>query len=345
MARRNVTIKDIAKILNISVSTVSRALRDTYDVNQETKKKVLALATELNYKPNFNATGLAKGSTHNLGVILPFITNYYFSTVITGIQEVAYNNGYNIILFVTNDSPEREFDIIENLSISSMDGLLVAISSDSDSCEHFQEMILEGIPIVFFDRVASEIETSKVMQDDYNGAFEAVEHLISNGYSRIAHIAGPKGLSFTGARLRGYTDALNKHNITVNEDWIIYSGFSQDFGQADCIQLLELDQKPDAIFAVNDRKAIGAMIELKNRGIKVGEEFGVIGFTNDPMSTIISPSLSTVAEPAFEIGKMSCELLLQHITKKKYFHPQEVILPGKLISRESSRRSPNYQLL
>lgn len=337
MARHYVTIKDIAKILNISVSTVSRALRDTYDVNQETKEKVLALAAELNYKPNFNATGLAKGSTHNLGVILPFITNYYFSTVITGIQEVAYNNGYNIILFVTNDSPEREFDIIENLSVSSLDGLLVSISSDSDSCDHFQEIIDEGIPIVFFDRVASEIETSKVMQDDYNGAFEAVEHLILNGYTRIAHIAGPRGLSFTEARLKGYKEALGKHHIAVNEDWIIYSGFSQDFGESDTIQLMELEQKPDAIFAVNDRKAVGAMIELKKRGIKVGKEFGVIGFTNDPMSTIISPSLSTIAEPAFEIGKLSCELLIKHITKK-FFHPEEIILPGKLISRESSMR-------
>lgn len=337
MARHYVTIKDIAKILNISVSTVSRALRDTYDVNQETKEKVLALATELNYKPNFNATGLAKGSTHNLGIILPFITNYYFSTVITGIQEVAYNNGYNIILFVTNDSPERELAIIENLSVSSLDGLLVSISSDADSCSHFQEIIDEGIPIVFFDRVVSEIETSKVMQDDYNGAFEAVGHLIENGYRNIAHIAGPKGLSFTEARLNGYMDALKKHDMSVNEDWIIYSGFSQDFGESDTYRLLELDQKPDAIFAVNDRKAIGSMIALKNKGIKVGEDFGVIGFTNDPVSTIISPSLSTIAEPAFEIGKISCELLIKHITKK-YFHAEEIILPGKLIVRESSRR-------
>ncbi|WP_316813087.1 LacI family DNA-binding transcriptional regulator [Pedobacter heparinus] len=338
MPRHNVTIKDIAKILNISVSTVSRALRDTYDVNEETKEKVLALAAELNYKPNFNATGLAKGSTHNLGVILPFITNYYFSTVITGIQEVAYNNGYNIILFVTNDSHERELAIIDNLATSSLDGLLVSISSDADSCSHFQEIIDEGVPVVFFDRVASEIETSKVLQDDYNGAFEAVEHLISNGYSRIAHIAGPKGMSFTEARLSGYKAALSKHHIPLNEDWIIYSGFSQEHGEKDTEQLMELKQKPDAIFAVNDRKAIGAMISLKNKGISVGEEFGVIGFTNDPMSAIISPALSTIAEPAFEIGKLSCELLLKHITKKKYFHGEEVILPGKLIIRESSKR-------
>ncbi len=333
-----VTIKDIAKILNVSVSTVSRALRDTYDVNKETKEKILSLAAELNYKPNFNATGLAQGSTHNIGIVLPFITNYYFSTVITGIQEVAYNDNYNIILFITNDSPERELSIIQNLSLSRLDGLLVSVSSNSDSCSHFQEIIDEGTPIVFFDRVASDIDTSKVMQDDYNGAFEAVEHLIERGYSKIAHIAGPKGLNFTEKRLNGYLDALKKHGITVRKEWIIYSGFSQECGELDTYQLLNCEQRPDAIFAVNDRKAIGAIVALKNKKIVIGKEIGVIGFTDDPICTIISPSLTTIAEPAFEIGKTSCELLLKHLSKK-HFHPQEVILPGKLMIRDSTRRN------
>lgn len=332
-----VTIKDIARELNISVSTVSRALRDTYDVNRETREKVLAMAVELNYKPNFNATGLAKRSSHNIAVILPFITNYYFSTVITGIQEVAYQSGYNIVLHVTNDSPERELSIIQNLPISSLDGLLVSISSDSGSCEHFEEVINTGVPVVFFDRVADHIETSKVMQDDYNGAFEAVEHLITSGYRKIAHIAGPTGLTFTQNRTKGYLDALGKYNLPVKEEWIIHSGFSQECGEADAYQLLDCSEVPDAIFAVNDRKAIGAMIALKKRNIQIGKEIGVIGFTNDPASTIISPSLTTIAEPAFEIGKRSCELLLKHIAKS-YFAPEEVVLPGTLLIRESTMR-------
>lgn len=335
MGHHAVTIKDIAKILNVSVSTVSRALRDTYDVNKETKEKILALATELNYKPNFNATGLAQGSTHNIGVVLPFITNYYFSTVITGIQEIAYNNNYNIILYITNDSAERELSIIQNLSLSRLDGLLVSVSSNSDSCSHFQEIIDEGIPIVFIDRVASKIETSKVMQDDYNGAFEAVEHLVQMGYSKIAHIAGPKGLDFTEKRLTGYLDALKKHCLTTSEEWIIHSGFDQSSGEADTYQLLNCEQRPDAIFAVNDRKAIGAMVALKQKKIAIGKEMGVIGFTDDPICTLVSPSLSTIAEPAFNIGKTGCELLLKHINKK-YFHSNEVILPGTLIAREST---------
>lgn len=332
-----VTIKDIAKKLNISVATVSRALRDTYDVSKETREKVLSMAAELKYKPNYNAIGLAKRSTHNIGIILPFITNYYFSTVMTGIQEVAYAKNYNIILFLTNDSPERELSVIDNLSIATLDGLLVSISSDSDSCGHFQQVIDEGVPVVFFDRVPTHIKTSKVMQDDFNGAFEAVEHLIKNGYRKIAHIAGPKGLLFTERRLQGYLAALKKHNLPVNKDHIIHSGFSQKSGEQDTYKLLNCDEKPDAIFAVNDGKAVGAMIALKNKKIKIGKKMGVVGFTNDPVSSLISPTLTTISEPAFEIGKESCELLLKHI-KKKNFTPQEKILPGKLVVRESSIR-------
>lgn len=296
---------------------------------------MLELASQLNYKPNLNATGLSSRRTYNIGVILPFITNYYFSTVITGIQEVAYSEGYNIILYVTNDSPERELSIIQNLSLSSLDGLLVSISSNSDSCEHFQKVIDEGIPVVFFDRVANNIDTSKVVQDDFNGAFEAVEHLIKSGYEKIAHIAGPKGLIFTENRLKGYIAALEKYNLPVRKEWIIHSGFSQEHGEADVDALLKLHQAPNAIFAVNDRKAIGAILSLKKNKIAIGKEIGVVGFTNDPQSSIISPSLSTISEPAFDIGKKSCELLLKHITKTNFL-PQEIVLSGELIVREST---------
>jgi LacI family transcriptional regulator len=329
------TIKDIARELKISVSTVSRALRDTYDVSQETRERVLAMAGQLNYKPNFNAIGLVNSKTHNIGIILPAIANYYFATVITGIQEIAYSKGYNIVLYVTNDSPETELAVVKNLVNTSLDGLLVCISSQSDSCDHFQEIIYCGTPVVFFDRVASKINTSKVVQDDYNGAFEAVEHLIENGYKRIAHLAGPKGLLLTQNRRQGYLDALAKYKLTEREEWIIYGGFTQKCGEEGLHQLLLCKQKPDAIFVVNDRKAIGAMLALKQKNIKIGKEMGIIGFTNDPVSSIISPTLTTVAEPALEIGRISCELLLKHINKE-HFTPKEVILPGKLIVREST---------
>lgn len=333
-----VTIKDIAKELNISVATVSRALRDTYDVSQDTRQQVLNKALEMNYKPNYNAIGLVTNSSHNIGIVLPTIINYYFSTVISGIQEVAYKNGFNIVLYVTNDSAEREKDILFAISPGNIDGLLLCASSKSDQSEHFAQIIDNGIPIVFFDRVAPNINTSKVMQDDFNGAYAAVNHLIQKGYKKIAHITSPPGLLFTEKRMEGYLLALKEHNFSVKKEWIIHSGFTQNCGTADMIQLLKCKQKPDAIFAVNDRKAIGAMLALKEKNIKIGKEIGIVGFTNDPMSEIISPSLTTVEEPAMEIGKKSCELLLKHIFKK-HFIAEEIILPTKLIIRESTEKN------
>ncbi|CAG4989489.1 HTH-type transcriptional regulator DegA [Dyadobacter sp. CECT 9275] len=339
MLRRYTTIKDIAKALGISVATVSRALRDAYDVSPQTRQLVLETAIKMNYKPNFNATGLVKSSTHKLGVIIPAITNYYFSTVITGIQEVAQKNGYNIFLYITNDSSDLEKDIVKDLSFSSLDGILACVSSPSDACMHFQDIIDDGLPVVFFDRVPEQINVSRVMQDDYDGAYQAVEHLIKKGYTKIAHITGPKGVFLTENRLRGYRDALIKYNLPIRNEWIIYSGFSQKAGEADAELLFEKSENlPDALFAVNDRKAIGAMISLKRRNIKIGKEVGVIGFTNDPMCEIIFPTLSTVAEPALEIGMKSCELLLKHI-RKSNFVPVEVVLSGELIERESTNRN------
>lgn len=337
MKRHFVTIKDIARELGISVATVSRALRDTYDVNQDTRQLVLDKAVEMNYKPNFNATALVTNSSHNIGIVLPSITNYYFSTVITGVQEVAYKKGYNIVLYITNDSAEREKDILKELSLGNIDGLLVCVSSGPEQYDHFEQIIADGIPIVFFDRVASGIKASRVMQDDYEGAYQAVQHLIRQGYKKIAHIAGPAGLLFTEKRMEGFLAALNDHHIPVRKEWIIHSGFSRDFGGKDALQLEKCRVKPDAIFAVNDSKAIGAMVALKKKKVQIGKQIGIIGFTNDPMCEIISPSLTTVEEPALEVGRKSCEFLLNHINKKN-FPLQELTLPTRLVVRESTSR-------
>lgn len=338
MKRRHIiTIKDLARELNISVATVSRGLRNTHDVSEETKNKIIAKAKELNFRPNFNAIGLVKKKSHNIAVILPTITNYYFSTVISGIQKVAYKNNYNINLHITGESAEREISIARQLALSSLDGLLVCITSESKNCTHFEDIINYGVPVVFFDRVADSIHTSKVMQNDFEGAFMAVEHLIQNDYRKIAHIAGPYGLSFTTNRFEGYLAALKKYNIPLREEWIIYSEFDQVSGSNDVKHLWKKRNKPNAIFAVNDRKAIGAMLELKKKNIEIGKEVAVVGFTNDPMSAIVSPSLTTVEEPAMEVGIQSCELLLKHISKKD-FEAKEVTLNCKLIVRESSQK-------
>jgi len=335
MLKKGFGIKNIAEMLGISVSTVSRALRDAHDINPATKEKVLKLAKELNFKPNKNAAALASGSTKNIGVLIPFITNYYFGTVISGIQEEAYRLGYNIILFVTNDEVEREKQLIHNLDTASLDGLLISLSSNSTDITHFENLIQAGLPLVFFDRVPNEINASKVMQSDYEGAFLATRHLINKGYKRIAHLAGPESLKFTQERLRGYLNALKQAQLPVRKEYIIHSGFSTQHGLTDTQQLIALQDRPDAIFAANDRKAIGAIQALKSAHINVGVDFGVIGFTNDPICTVIEPNLTTVEEPAFEIGLQSCQLLIKHI-KNKEFESRSVVIPCRLINRDSA---------
>lgn len=340
MKKKVIRIKDIARALNISTSTVSRALRDTYDVNPHTKKQVLEVASRLGYRANVHAAALASGSTRNILVVIPFITNYYFSKVVSGIQEVAYDNKYNVVLFLTNDSTKREKHLVENISISNWDGLLASIAADASDCDYFKHLIVQGMPTVFFDRVPEKINSSKVLQDDYSGAFMATDHLINKGYRRIAHFAGNEHLSITQNRLNGYKDALKKHRITFKPEWVFYSGFSQESGEDDMEKVFKLPDrdKPNGIFAVNDRRAVGAIIAIKRKGLTVGKDIGVIGFTNDPISTIIEPSLSTIEEPAFEIGKQSCDLLIKHI-KNSNFLPKEIVLSGNLIERDSTRRS------
>lgn len=335
MIRKGFGIKNIAEMLGISVSTVSRALRDAHDINPQTRERVLILTRELKFKLNKNASALASGSTKNIGVIIPFITNYYFSTVISGIQEEAYQLGYNIILFVTNDEMEREKYVIEHLDTTSLDGLLISISANSNVIEHFEGLMQDKFPLVFFDRVPENINASKVLQSDFEGAFLATNHLISKGYKQIAHLAGPENLNFSQERLKGYLHALQKARFPIRKNMILYSGFTQQHGYADTEKLLELPHGFDAIFAVNDRKAIGAIQALKRAGKLVGKEVGVIGFTNDPMSTVIEPNLTTVEEPAFEIGKQSCQLLIKHI-KNKDFETRSLIIPCKLIHRDST---------
>lgn len=336
---RSITIKDIAKELNISVSTVSRALRNTYDVNPETREKVLAMAGALHYRPSSDVTGLVSRSSHYLAVVIPFVTSYHFPMLIRGIQEVAYQHDYDIILYITNNAPLRELSIIRNLAVPNLDGFLISVSSGSDATTRYQKIINTGTPVVFFDQVPDNVKASRVMQDDYSSAFEAVAHLFERGYRNIGHITGPDGPGSAQKRKRGFLDALKKYRLPVKKQWVIHSGFSQADGQADTVELLKQKERPDAIFAVNGHKAIGAMNALKDAGIAIGKEIGVIGVTGDPAATIVSPTLSAIAEPAFEIGKKSCELLLKHIGRRS-FMPEDLLLPGTLIARESTLREP-----
>ncbi|MDX2301461.1 MAG: LacI family DNA-binding transcriptional regulator [Microscillaceae bacterium] len=331
------TLKDLAKALNLSVSTVSRALRNHPDVNEITRKKVQEFAEAVEFQKNPLALSLLKHRTNAIGVIVPEIANYFFSQVIYGIQKVAYQSGYNVLICVSEESMEKEVAITRHLVNSRVDGLLVAISAETHQYDHFNFVHRKDIPLILMDRITDQVPASTISTNNYEASFEAVEYLIQTGCRRIAHIAGPKLLSVTNQRLQGYLDALRKHHLSPEKNWIQYGGFSQEDG-INCTRILwESTPRPDAIFAINDRAAIGAMRFLKEKKILIPQEISVIGFNNNPMGEIIEPALSTVAQPQFEMGELAAKLLIEQIHQQaKGYTLQHLSLPSQLTIRKST---------
>ncbi|MCK4446402.1 MAG: LacI family DNA-binding transcriptional regulator [Candidatus Marinimicrobia bacterium] len=336
MKKSQVTIKDIAKELNISPSTVSRALRDHPDISTQTKKRVNSLAEELDYQPDSIAQSLKKRRTNLIGVIVPEIKHNFFSAAISGIEEVAYRAGYAIIVSQSNESYDRECVNVRALISNRVAGLLISISQTTEISDHFKLLERQGIPFVFFDRVCEDIEASKVVVDDFHGAFKAVEHLINSGYKRIAHIAGPKHLSISQCRLNGYLSALNKYKIQYNENYVVHGGLNEEDGIKGFQKLLKLDKLPDALFAVNDPVAIGAFEKIKEHGLKIPGDIALVGFSNNPITALIEPPLTTVSQPAYEVGKRAAKLLMEQIKSGENFIPRKEVLKTELIIRDST---------
>ncbi len=345
MKFNQITIKDIARELGISPSTVSRALKDHPDISVATKKAVNELADKLNYQPNTVALNLRQRKTNTIGVIIPEIVHFFFSTVISGIEDVAYEAGYNVILAQSNESVEREKSDIKALFNSRVDGLLLSISRETTNFDHIESIISKGLPIVFYDRMYTNPNTSKVIVDDYVGAKEAVLHLIQQGFKRIAHLEAAPGLQIAVDRKRGYVDALKENNMPVKENMIIEcpNGSLED-GKKATKKLLALPAPPDAIFANNDLLAMGAMLSIKEKGLKIPENVALMGFSNWFFSQLLDPPLSSVDQPGFEMGQEAARLLIRQIEMKDKdqfeIQPETKILKTRLIIRESSLRKP-----
>ena len=339
MKKGRVTIKDIARELNIAPSTVSRALNDHPAIKKETRDAVKALAEALDYQPNLLALNLLQKKSNTIGVIVPEITGHFFSAIITGIQDVIVDSEYNIMICLSNESYEEELTIVKKLSKIQIDGVLVAPSSETKDFDHFRRLQKSGIPVVVFDRDCPGLEADKVLVDDYFGAFQAVEYLIGTGCKNIAHLGGPLNLSTTEQRLQGYLDALGKNGVPVNRDYIVHvPGFSHKDGARATRKILELKDRPDAIFAYNDNIAISAMYIAKKLGYSIPGEISVLGFDDEPHSAYISPSLSTVWQPVYSMGMLSARILLSHLNNKNNTldFRKEVFKP-ELVIRASSK--------
>lgn len=332
----SITIKDIARALNVSTSTVSRALRDSYEVNPETKRLVIEYAERFSYRPNPIALSLKENRSRIIGVIVPQIANNFFSEVINGIEAAAYSRGYYVFIFQSHESYNRELVTIQQAVDRKADGLLISLSSSTSNVSLLHSLQQKKLPIVLFDRVSAELDVPCVTADNFGGAFAATEHLIQTGRRRIAHITIPPYISITQERLAGYRAALEQYGLTYDERLVRYT----DFGQTDVGPVINdlLTQEPDAFLAASDRLAIGCLAALKNRNIAIPEAVSLIGFTNTPVAGLLAPSLSTVEQPAFEMGQMAAMQLIDLIEgKNKTAKTGRVSIPTRLVVRDSSR--------
>jgi LacI family transcriptional regulator len=335
-----VTIKDIAKALNFSTSTVSRALRGSYEISTETKKLVLEYAEKINYRPNPVALSLKERRSRAIGVVVSEIANDFFSQAINGIESIAYNRGYHVIITQAHESEQREKVNVMHHASRSVDGLLISLSSGTVDLTYLKDLYDKGLPIVFFDRITNEIETHKVTANNYLGAFQITEHLIYQGFKKIAHITNSPYLSITKERLQGYKEALEKHHIPINESLIKYcnhGGMIAEEIEEALTELFKGKNKPDAIFTASDRITTVCFAELKK--LKPKREVGFAGFSNTKVGDLFNPPITVVQQPAFEIGQTATELLIQMIeSKRPVVDFKTKILETQLVIRESSMK-------
>lgn len=337
LKRHQTTIIDIARELQISKSTVSRALHGHKDIHEDTRKLVLEMAVRMEYQPNLLAYGLAKSKSQTIGIIVPEFINSFFPQVIIGAQDVANPAGYHVIICHSNESLQREIENTNVLMASRVDGIVASVTRETANLNHFGKFEKAGIPIVYFNRVCGDQPVSKVIVDDYEGALKGVEHLIENGCTRIAHIAGPKQLQISQERLHGYKDALKRNGLPVDETLIVHHDLTRENARECARYLFGLKNKPDGLFTVNDPAAIQAMLVAREKNIKIPDALAIVGFSNEPISAFIEPGLTTLAQPLEEMGREAVQLLLEQMNEKNSSITHETkILKTSLIIRASS---------
>lgn len=334
--KRQVTIKDIAEKLGISTSTVSRALKDHPDISLKTREAVQELAKLLGYKPNLIALNLKHSRTNTIGVVVPEVEHHFFSTILNGIEEVAYKGNFSVMVFQSNESYMREVLIVQTMLANRVDGVLASFSKNTHDYAHFEQLIDNEIPLVLFDRIIEKLHADSVIVDDYSGAFSAVNHLLLQGCKRIAFYSAPQHLMIGKNRLEGYKAALEKHGIAYDSN-LVYSCDTYDEAVKVSRSVLKKQDRPDAIFAVNDLTAIGAMKTAKQLGLSIPEDIKFVGFENSRSSTICEPELTTVDQFGFELGKRATELLLKRINQENFdYETQKQVVKTQLVVRGTS---------
>ncbi|HEY9046326.1 MAG TPA: LacI family DNA-binding transcriptional regulator [Ohtaekwangia sp.] len=339
MKKEKATIHDIARKLNITASTVSRALKDHPRISAETKKAVQKAAQKLNYQPNNIAAALRNGKSNIIGIIVPTADRTFFSSVVRGIEEIANAAKYNVMICQTYDNYEKEVSTVEALLNARVDGIIVSHGKETQNFDHFLKVKERGIPIILFDRSNDELEVSNVVIDDFLGAYKATEHLIQQGCKRIAHFTNARKISIFKERLRGYREALLDNKLKFDESLVIDSNLQLEDGRNSMEQLLKLKEMPDGIFSSSAYGILGAMQVLKEKGYRIPEDVALVGFSNEPFTSFTEPPLSTVDQHSMRMGNAAAEIFLEEVaaTDKKFI-PQKIVLKPELIIRQSSLR-------
>ena len=337
MKNNPITIKDIARILGISASTVSRALKDHPDISVETKKAVNELAAQLKYQPNAIALSLKQSRSNTIGVIIPEIVHHFFSSVISGIEDIAYKAGYTVMICQSNEKYDREVANADMLLAHRVDGVLVSVAKEATNFDHLRTLKERGIPLVFFDRIVPGLEADQVVIDDEEAAYKATKHLIDNGRKRIVHFSGPEHLQISRNRKEGYLRAIREAGIADDPALIIQA---DNFEKAVVAvrHMIDKGNLPDGIFATNDLTAVGAMQGLQKLGVKIPEQIAIVGFSDGRLSGITNPPLTSVDQHGYEMGSLATEILLQRIhSSDENYTPVTRVLQANLVVRESSK--------
>jgi LacI family transcriptional regulator len=334
---KEVTIYDLARKLNISIATVSRALKDDPVVSKKTKKRIADLAQEMGYRSNNFARNLRTQRTNTIGVIIPRINSYFMSAVIAGMENIATSEGYNLIISQSSESVEKETANTITLFNNRVDGLLVSLAYDTDSLVHFEPFLKKKIPVIFFDRTAELIDSTSIQINNQKSAYEATTHLISQGRRRIVHITALPKRNVYIDRLQGYKQALADQRIAFREDYVIVGNLSQEAGADAAARIRQMKPLPDAVFVANDTCAVGCMIALKGMGTRIPEDIAFVGFNNDPVSIVVEPNLTTINYPGYEMGQVAARNLIDHLNGTASMNATNtIILRSELIIRESS---------
>lgn len=336
MSKPQITIKDIARELNIATSTVSRALKNHPDISQETKDLVNDFAKKHNYKPNALALNLRMSKNNTIGIIIPELIHYFFSTILSGIEEVAHENEFNIIVCQSNESYEKEVKNVESLISARVAGVLASLSKNTSTYGHYQDIIDNNIELVFFDRICIELNTDRVVVDDYSGAFSAVEYMIQSGCRRIAFYSSPVHLEISKNRKNGYLDALRKYNLSVDNS-IIRVCDTREEAMSITPMILDSPNRPDGFFAINDQSAAGILYAAKQANLRVPEDISICGFSDGELAKSCDPRLTTVEQHGYEMGRKAAKLLIDKINGVTRGQYKNEIIRSNLIVRGTTR--------